>query len=72
MKQMWRDTAVPFLQSQGWGKEIIVSEMMRFRGIGESALAEKVNHLFALTNPTVAPYASHGEVKLRVSTKAKK
>jgi len=71
MKQMWRDTAVPFLQSQGWGKEIIVSEMMRFWGIGESALAEKVNHLFALTNPTVAPYASHGEVKLRVSTKAK-
>lgn len=71
MKQMWRDTAVPFLQSQGWGQEIIFSEMMRFRGIGESALAEKVNHLFSLTNPTVAPYASLGEVKLRVSAKAR-
>jgi len=71
MKQMWQDTAVPFLKSKGWGKEIIYSEMMRFRGIGESDLAQKVNHLFDLTSPTVAPYASHGEVKLRVSAKAK-
>ncbi len=71
MKQMWRDTAVPFLRSQGWGQEVIFSEMMRFRGIGESALAEKVNHLFSLSCPTVAPYASLGEVKLRVSAKAK-
>ncbi|MBE9222451.1 competence/damage-inducible protein A [Cyanobacterium stanieri LEGE 03274] len=71
MKQMWQDTAVPFLKTKGWGQEIIYSQMMRFRGIGESSLAQKVNHLFDLTNPTVAPYASHGEVKLRVSTKAK-
>ena len=71
MKQMWRDTAVPFLKSQGWGEEIIYSRMMRFWGIGESALAEKVNHLFNLMNPTVAPYASRGEVRLRVSAKAK-
>ncbi|MBF2056652.1 MAG: competence/damage-inducible protein A [Cyanobacterium sp. T60_A2020_053] len=70
MKQMWRDTAIPFLKSKGWGKSVIYSEMMRFRGIGESALAEKVTHLFDLTNPTVAPYASHGEVKLRVSALA--
>lgn len=71
MKQMWKDTAVPFLQSQGWGKEIIYSRMMRFRGIGESALAQKVDHLFSSTNPTVAPYASMGEVKLRICAKAK-
>lgn len=71
MKQMWNDTAIPFLKSQGWGEEIIYSRMMRFRGIGESALAEKVYHLFSSHNPTVAPYASMGEVKLRVSTKAK-
>ena len=71
MKQMWRDTAVPFLKTQGWGKEIIYSRMMRFRGIGESNLAQKVNHLFDLTNPTVAPYASMGEVRLRIAAKAK-
>jgi nicotinamide-nucleotide amidase len=44
--------------------------MMRFRGIGESTLASKVEHLFDRQNPTVAPYASKGEVKLRVSAKA--
>ena len=70
MKQMWRDTAVPFLKAQGWGKDVIYSRMMRFRGIGESNLAQKVNHLFALSNPTVAPYASMGEVRLRIAAKA--
>jgi nicotinamide-nucleotide amidase len=70
MKRMWQETAVPYLKSQGWGKEIIYSRMMRFRGIGESALAEKVHHLFNLNNPTVAPYASTGEARLRVSAKA--
>ncbi len=71
MKQMWQDTAVPFLKTQGWGEEIIYSRMMRFRGIGESNLAQKVNHFFDLTSPTVAPYASMGEVRLRVAAKAK-
>ncbi len=71
MQKMWSETAVPFLKSQGWGQEIIYSRMLRFWGIGESTLAEKVNHLFNLQNPTVAPYASKGEVRLRISAKAK-
>ncbi|GAB4239782.1 MAG: competence/damage-inducible protein A [Stanieria sp.] len=71
MQKMWQATAVPFLKSQGWGQEVIYSRMLRFRGISESALAEKVASLFKLTNPTVAPYASDGEVRLRVSAKAK-
>ncbi|MEN9566158.1 MAG: hypothetical protein RLZZ69_1354, partial [Cyanobacteriota bacterium] len=71
MKRMWEDTAVPFLKSQGWGQETIYSEMMRFRGIGESALAEKVAHLFDSPNPTVAPYAGQGEVRLRIAAKAR-
>jgi nicotinamide-nucleotide amidase len=70
MKKMWRETAVPFLKSQGWGRDIIYSQTLRFRGIGESALAEKVAALLELTNPTVAPYAGDGEVRLRVSAKA--
>ena len=69
MKLMWRETAVPYLKSQGWGKEVIYSRMLRFRGIGESALATKVVKFFELTNPTVAPYASLGEVRLRISAK---
>ena len=70
MHRMWHDTAVPWLKSQGWGQNIIYSEMMRFRGIGESALAEKVAHLFDSDNPTVAPYAGKGEVRLRIAAKA--
>lgn len=70
MQQMWRETAIPYLKSQGWGKEIIYSRTLRFWGIGESALAQKVAPFFNLVNPTVAPYASRGEVRLRVSSLA--
>lgn len=68
--RMWQDTAVPFLQSQGWGQQIIHSQVLRFWGVGESTLATKVTELFDLKNPTVAPYAAKGEVRLRVSARA--
>jgi nicotinamide-nucleotide amidase len=67
---MWRDVAVPYLKSQGWGKKILYSRTLRFWGIGESTLAEKVRPFFDLTNPTVAPYAGKGQVKLRLSSLA--
>ncbi|KYC39922.1 competence/damage-inducible protein A [Scytonema hofmannii PCC 7110] len=70
MQRMWEETAVPYLKSQGWGQEIIYSRMLRFWGTSESALAEKVAAYLNLPNPTVAPYAGKGEVKLRVSAKA--
>lgn len=70
MHQMWQGVAVPYLQSQGWGKTTIYSRVLRFQGIGESALAEKVTDFFTLTNPTVAPYAGKGEVRLRISCPA--
>ena len=70
MQAMWRETAVPFLRQQGWGQEVIYSRTLKFWGIGESALAEKVNPFFDLQNPTVAPYANNGEVKLRISARA--
>ncbi len=38
--------------------------------MAESALAEQVEDLLALTNPTVAPYAGAGEVKLRLTARA--
>jgi nicotinamide-nucleotide amidase len=70
MKRMWQDTAVPHLQAQGWAKDVIVSRTLRFWGISESSLAEKVDRFFQSTNPTVAPYANWGEVKLRIAAKA--
>jgi nicotinamide-nucleotide amidase len=70
MHRMWRDTAVLFLKTQGYGQNSIYSRSLRFFGISESVLAEKVNHLFDSTNPTVAPYAGDGEVRLRISARA--
>jgi nicotinamide-nucleotide amidase len=70
MYRMWRDTAVPFLKTQGYGQNPIYSRSLRFCGVPESALAEKVNHLFDSINPTVAPYAGMGQVRLRISARA--
>lgn len=70
MKVMWQQTAVPYLRSQGWAQETIHSHTLRFWGIAESTLAEKVSAQLALQNPTVAPYAGKGEVRLRISAKA--
>jgi len=44
--------------------------MLRFWGVSESALAEQMADLLALENPTVAPYAGAGEVKLRLTARA--
>jgi len=70
MKAMWRQTAVPYLRSQGWSQGAIYSRTLRFWGIGESTLAEKAAAQIQLNHPTVAPYAGKGEVRLRISTKA--
>lgn len=70
MQQMWQETAVPYLRHQGWGQVTIYSRVLRFWGVPESVVAEKVAHLFELDNPTVAPYAGKGEVRLRISTSA--
>ncbi len=70
MKAMWRETAVPDLRQRGFGTTTIHSHMLRFWGISESALAEQVASFLALQNPTVAPYAGQGEVRLRVAARA--
>lgn len=70
MQRMWQETAVPYLRSLGWGKEVFYSQTLRHWGIGESTLAEKVGPLLESVNPTVAPYAGRGEVRLRVTGRA--
>ncbi len=70
MYRMWQDTAIPYLMAQGYGQEQIFSTSLRFWGVSESALAEKVDKFIQMSNPTVAPYAGKGEVRLRVATKA--
>lgn len=70
MQMMWQETASPYLIAQGWSQSTIYSRTLRYWGIPESTLANKVAPFFALENPTVAPYASKGEVRLRISAQA--
>ncbi len=70
MQAMWQATAAPWLRQAGLARGVFVSRQLRFWGISESALAEQVADLLELQNPTVAPYASPGEVKLRITARA--
>ncbi|MBC7475062.1 MAG: competence/damage-inducible protein A [Candidatus Sericytochromatia bacterium] len=70
LKSMWSETAKPYLFNLQPNKSLIKSRDLRFAGEGESAIAEKVSDLLALENPTVAPYAGNGEVRLRITAKA--
>lgn len=50
--------------------EIIVSQMVKICGYGESQVEDKLLDLIdAQTNPTIATYAKTGEVHLRVTAK---
>jgi len=71
LKAMWLATAEPWLRQAGVADGVFVSRLLRFWGVSESALAEQVSDLLALDNPTVAPYAGLGEVKLRMTARAK-
>jgi nicotinamide-nucleotide amidase len=70
LEEMWKDTAKPYLKRLV-KDSAFYSKILKFTGIGESALAEKIKPFFKLRNPTVAPYASIGEVKIRVTAKVK-
>ncbi|WP_254964297.1 MULTISPECIES: competence/damage-inducible protein A [unclassified Cyanobium] len=70
LRAMWEATAAPWLQQAGLAGGVFASRMLRFWGVAESDLAERVQDLLALENPTVAPYAGAGEVKLRVTARA--
>lgn len=69
MKPMFEEYIIPYLQKNQ--PEIIVSQMVKISGIGESQVAEEIQDLIeSQTNPTIAPYAKTGEVHLRVTAGA--
>jgi len=70
MRAMWQATAAPWLQAAGLAQGVFASRMLRFWGVAESSLAEQMADLLEATNPTVAPYAGSGEVKLRITARA--
>lgn len=69
MVEMMEGTILPELAVAAGG--VVRSRVLRCAGIGESALAERVDDLFSgSTNPTIAFLASSGEVKVRITAKA--
>ncbi|MDQ3927379.1 MAG: competence/damage-inducible protein A [Actinomycetota bacterium] len=68
MERMFEETLEPLIKERSEGA--IVSRTLHFSGIGESALAEKVQDLLDASDPTVAPLASAGKVRLRITTRA--
>jgi len=71
MKTMWEETAYDFIKTKFSDNYSFFSNTLKFAGIGDSSVAEKINDLLNLKNPTVAPYANLGEVKLRITARAK-
>ena len=71
MKTMWKETAYDFIKTKFSDSYSFFSNTLKFAGIGESSVAEKINDLLNLKNPTVAPYANLGEVKIRITARAK-
>jgi nicotinamide-nucleotide amidase len=70
MVEMMEGTILPELASPSGGG-VVRSRVLRCAGIGESALAERVDDLFSgSANPTIAFLASSGEVKVRITAKA--
>ncbi len=68
LKEMWLKEASKWLVNN-FSKKIISSKVLHFAGLSESLLADKIPHLLKAKNPTVATYASTGEVKVRITAK---
>lgn len=68
MRGMFEETLVPLIRERSEGA--IVSRTLWFVGLGESALAERVQDLLDAENPTVAPLAGQGKVRLRITARA--
>jgi nicotinamide-nucleotide amidase len=70
MREVMEGTVLPELAARTDGGAI-VSRVLRLTGMGESAVAERLDDLFVgLTNPTVAFLAGVGDVKVRLTAKA--
>ena len=66
---MMHHGGLDFLRSLG--SEPIFSHNIHIFGMGESFVEDMLrNEMNSLTNPTLAPYAKEGEVRLRVTAKA--
>jgi nicotinamide-nucleotide amidase len=73
MHRMFKDTLEPLIKKRSGAT--IVSLMLRFAGISEEELGEKLQDLLDASDPTIAPLVGpgevgRGEVHLRLTTRA--
>lgn len=69
LEPMFDEQVVPLIMQFTDGG--IVSKSINIMGMGESAIEARLKELMLnSTNPTIAPYAKFGEVRLRVSAKS--
>lgn len=69
MKPMFEESVVPYLESLS--DSLFVSKNVNIFGMGESKVESiLIDMMKNSTNPTIAPYATDGEVRLRVTAKA--
>jgi len=67
MKAMMQNSIIPYLAKKS--DAVIFSKMLRFYGIGESALETALLPIInGQTDPTIAPYAKEGECAVRISS----
>ncbi len=63
------DAVIPYLEA--FTESVLVSRNVHILGMGESAVENVLRNLMETSeNPTVAPYAGDGEVRLRITAKA--
>ncbi|WP_164215524.1 competence/damage-inducible protein A [Virgibacillus sp. YIM 98842] len=71
MKSLARNDVFPYLQKLTGQEEIIQSTVLKFIGIGESALEHDLQDLIKKqTNPTIAPLAQNDGVVVRLTANA--
>lgn len=69
MTSMFKNSVEPYLLRNS--NETLVSQNIHIFGMGESQVEDILRPLMVeYTNPTIAPYAKRGEVRLRVTAKA--
>lgn len=68
LSAMWEETAEKYLSQ--YSKGVILTRSLKYFGIAEAVLAQKVKDLMNKPNPTVAPLVGRGEPRLRIAAKA--
>ncbi len=70
LTRIFNEEVAPYLRAHS--DSVLVSKNIHIFGMGESAVEEKIKTIMTESqNPTVAPYCKEGEVRLRVTAKAR-